>query len=93
MIANNIINFCWVNIEEIRKNIDQHRLVGNDLLDGGTNALNAAGNIAFFIRLARGLLAVFSSGKLNASHHTAVRPNTTARQVSMGTPTRFMIRK
>ena len=48
-----------VNIEEIRKNIDQHRLVGNDLLDGGTNALNAAGNIALFIRLARGLLAVF----------------------------------
>ena len=35
----------------------------------------------------------FSSGKLNASHHTAVRPNTNARQVSMGTPTRFMIRK
>ena len=50
-----------VNIEEIRKNIDQHRLVGNDLLDGGTNALNAAGNIALFIRLARGLLAVFSA--------------------------------
>ena len=35
----------------------------------------------------------FSSGRLNTSHHTAVRAKIKARQVSIGTPTAFMIRK
>ena len=34
-----------------------------------------------------------SSGRLNMSHHTAVMAKITARQVSMGTPARFMSRK
>ena len=35
----------------------------------------------------------FKSGRLNTSHHTAVRPKMKPRQVSIGTPTAFMMRK
>ena len=34
-----------------------------------------------------------TSGTLNTSHHTAVRPKMNPRQVSIGTPTAFMMRK
>ena len=55
-----------VNVEKVRYNVDKHRLIRADLLQGRKHALDACADRALLVGLAGGLLAVFQ--KREAEH-------------------------